>query len=225
MSPACLAWAKKVATPGSRGGAPIPRYLTLMAPAGEDARIWMGRFDEKFTKVEAWVRVTADGPQCWQSQAWIEPVKSTGAPMKQSLPQDEHWTDPLVGAGGLPLAGRGAAPRSGSSPNDTAPAAASARVAKGPGAVFALRNAHFKTPVAALDAKGRELMAFNCAPRGRGLFGRFYDLVCDGGSFLARDAGPWVGLQVARSGAFTIEVTLTPAESPPKTRGVVLAYG
>lgn len=51
-----------------------PRYLTLIAPAGNDAAIWMGRFDEKFTKVEAWVRVTAEkGPQCWQSHAWIEP--------------------------------------------------------------------------------------------------------------------------------------------------------
>jgi len=95
---------------------------------------------------------------------------------------------------------------------------------KVPGAAFALRNAYFKTPLTAFDAKGRELMAFECAPRGRGLFGRFHDLVCDGGSFLARNAGPWVGLQVAKSGAFTIEVTLAPAEAPPKTRGVVLAY-
>lgn len=51
-----------------------PRYLTLIAPAGKDARIWMGRFDENFTKIEAWVPVSAEkGPQCWQSQAWIEP--------------------------------------------------------------------------------------------------------------------------------------------------------
>jgi hypothetical protein len=52
-----------------------PRYLTLVAPAGADARIWIGRFDEKFTKIEAWVRVVADGPQCWKSHAWIEPEK------------------------------------------------------------------------------------------------------------------------------------------------------
>ena len=94
-----------------------------------------------------------------------------------------------------------------------------------PDAAFALCNANFKTPVAAFDAKGRDLMAFNCAPRGRALYGRFYDLVCDGGSFLAKDAGPWIGLQVAKGGGFTIEATLTPAEAPPKTRGVVLAYG
>jgi hypothetical protein len=51
-----------------------PRYLTLVAPAGKDADIWMGRFDEKFTKVEAWVKVSGDmGPQCWQSHAWIDP--------------------------------------------------------------------------------------------------------------------------------------------------------
>jgi hypothetical protein len=50
-----------------------PRYLTLVAPAGKDAGIWLGRFDPTFTKVEAWVRVTSPGPQCWQSQAWVEP--------------------------------------------------------------------------------------------------------------------------------------------------------
>ncbi|MCX6874593.1 MAG: hypothetical protein NTW21_12425 [Verrucomicrobia bacterium] len=94
-----------------------------------------------------------------------------------------------------------------------------------PGAAFALRNAKVTTPVLAFDAKGRELMAFNCAPRGRGLLGRFHELVCDGGSFHAREAGPWIGLQVAKSGAFTLEATLTPAAVPPKSLGVVLAYG
>lgn len=50
-----------------------PRYITLVAPAGGDAKIWMGRFDEAYTKIEAWVQVSEDGgPQCWQSQAWIE---------------------------------------------------------------------------------------------------------------------------------------------------------
>lgn len=50
-----------------------PRYLTLVAPAGTDAAIWIGRFDEKFTAVEGWVRVSADGPQCWKSHSWVEP--------------------------------------------------------------------------------------------------------------------------------------------------------
>ena len=53
-----------------------PRYLTLIAPAGADAQIWMGRFDENITKIETWVRVSPEkGPQCWQSQAWVEPKK------------------------------------------------------------------------------------------------------------------------------------------------------
>lgn len=56
-----------------------PRYLTLVAPAGPNAQIWLGRFDEKATKIEAWARVSAEqGPQCWQSQAWIEPGRSAG---------------------------------------------------------------------------------------------------------------------------------------------------
>ena len=94
-----------------------------------------------------------------------------------------------------------------------------------PGAVFAFRDANFATPVVAYDAKGRSLMAFQCVPRGRGLYGRFYDLVCDGGSFQALEAGPWVGLQVAKSGAFTIEATITPAQVPSKAPGAIVAYG
>jgi len=39
----------------------------------------MGRLDEKATKIEEWARVSAEkGPQCWQSQAWIEPGTSLG---------------------------------------------------------------------------------------------------------------------------------------------------
>lgn len=96
---------------------------------------------------------------------------------------------------------------------------------KAAGAVFAFRDARATTPWVAFDAKGRELLAFECAPRGFALFGRFYDLVCDGGFFFARNVGPWIGIQVAKSREVTIEVTLTLAEKRPKTRGVVLAYG
>lgn len=95
---------------------------------------------------------------------------------------------------------------------------------KAAGAVFALRDGNPVTPVVAFDVKGRDLMAFNCAARGRGLLGRFHELCCDGGSFVARDAGTWIGTQVAKSGAFTLEATLTPAVVPPTAPGVVLAY-
>lgn len=53
-----------------------PRFITLVAPAGGDAQIHMGRLDEGATKFEAWARLSAEkGPQCWQSQAWIEPKR------------------------------------------------------------------------------------------------------------------------------------------------------
>ncbi len=96
---------------------------------------------------------------------------------------------------------------------------------KVPGAVFALRNGNATTPVVAFDTKGRDLMAFNLAMRGRALLGRFSELVCHGGSFHAADAGTWAGLQLAKSGGFTLEVTLTAAEAQPKAKGVVVAFG
>jgi hypothetical protein len=69
-----------------------PRFLTLVAPAGPNAQIWMGRFDENVTKIEEWARVSAEkGPQCWQSHAWVEPGTGTrtaatgsrGVPLKK----------------------------------------------------------------------------------------------------------------------------------------------
>lgn len=53
-----------------------PRYMTLMGPDSNEARIWVGRFDAEFTKVEKWVAVSeVGGPKCWQSQIWVEPDK------------------------------------------------------------------------------------------------------------------------------------------------------
>ena len=50
--------------------------MTCMAPDGPNAQIWLGLFDEEFTKIEKWVRVSAPGePKCWQSQAWVEPKR------------------------------------------------------------------------------------------------------------------------------------------------------
>lgn len=92
------------------------------------------------------------------------------------------------------------------------------------GAVFALRNTHFSTPKIARDAKGRELMAFECAPRGPAHVGRDFDLLCDGGSFLMKDAGHWIGSQVSKAGSFTLELMMRPRKATPSERGVVLAF-
>ncbi len=50
-----------------------PRYMSLMGPSGNDARIWVGRFDEDFNGIEEWVAVSEEGgPKCWQSHVWVE---------------------------------------------------------------------------------------------------------------------------------------------------------
>ena len=53
-----------------------PLYMTLMGPDSNQARIWVGRFDEAHTKIEKWVPVSEEGgPKCWQSQVWVEQKK------------------------------------------------------------------------------------------------------------------------------------------------------
>ena len=92
-------------------------------------------------------------------------------------------------------------------------------------AVFAQRDANNLSPVVAFDTRGRSLMAFNVAMRGRAIPGRFHELICDGGSFHALEAGAWVGAKVAESGEFTLEVTITPAMAEPEAPGVIFAFG
>jgi hypothetical protein len=49
------------------------RYITLMAPDSPQARAWFGRFDKDFTKIEAWVGVSAEnGPKALHSHSWVE---------------------------------------------------------------------------------------------------------------------------------------------------------
>lgn len=61
-----------------------PRFISLVAPAGPEAQIHLGRLDEGATKFEAWVRISeAKGPQCWQSQVWIDPQRASATPPKR----------------------------------------------------------------------------------------------------------------------------------------------
>ena len=168
-----------------------PRYLTLMGPDGDDARIWIGRFDQDFTRIEEWVRVVDEGPKCWQSHAWIE--------------QDD--TAP---------AGAGASADIGAAVDSAWPAVG--------GAVFALRDGSVTSPVVAFDDRGRAAMGFSLGNRGRSLIGRYHELVCAGGSFLTPGVGAWIGREVAQSGVFTIEATLTPAPTPREETAVVMTY-
>lgn len=93
------------------------------------------------------------------------------------------------------------------------------------GAVFALRTARITDPVVAFDAKGRELLGFNCLARGRALPGRSFELVCGGGSFVAREAGAWIGAKAGSAEGFSLELTLSPASAAPEEPGTVVAYG
>jgi hypothetical protein len=54
-----------------------PRVITLMGPDSQEARIWLGRFDKDFTKIEAWVQVNHEGSKSWKSHAWIDSKPST----------------------------------------------------------------------------------------------------------------------------------------------------
>jgi hypothetical protein len=171
-----------------------PRYLTLMGPDSNEARIWMGRFNEDYTEVEAWVQVNSDGPKAWKSHAWVE-------------------QDPVPGAG-----------RPGTDRTPTTPAVPPPEWPAVAGAVFSLRDTNIGAPRVAFDDRGRDLMAFSFVERGRAIYGRNHELVCDGGSFIAQDAGAWIAKQVAEAGAFTIEAVVTPTEVTPTTKGVLMTF-
>ena len=94
-----------------------------------------------------------------------------------------------------------------------------------PGAVLAVRTTKTTDPVIAFDAKGRELFGFSFAARGRALPGSAFEMVCDGGSFLARDAGKWIGTKLATAPDFAVEATIVPSLGRPEAPATVLSYG
>jgi hypothetical protein len=49
-----------------------PRVITLMGPDSPESRIWIGRFDKDFTRIESWVQVNDEGSKCWKSHAWVD---------------------------------------------------------------------------------------------------------------------------------------------------------
>lgn len=56
-----------------------PSFISLVAPAGPDAQIHLGRLNSAATKFDKWARISEEkGPQCWQSHVWIEGGRSFG---------------------------------------------------------------------------------------------------------------------------------------------------
>jgi hypothetical protein len=55
--------------------------------------------------------------------------------------------------------------------------------------------------------------------RGRAIYGRDYEWLCDGGSFVASQGNAWLGAQVDKAGAFSLELTLSPRAGTNGTNG------
>lgn len=174
-----------------------PRFFTLKGPEEGKPNIWMGRFDEKFTKVEAWVKVSSDDSSV-RSHAWVEPGKATSNADTSATPD---------------------------APAAAPPPLSSARWAPAEGAAFAIRNANIGSKAIAYDANGRELLALDLRQRGRALHGRHFEWLCDGGSFLAAQGGEWLGAQVRKAGAFSIEATLDPRSLGGAGPAVAWSFG
>ena len=53
-----------------------PRFFSVRAPEEPNGQIYIGRFDEGFTKVEAWLQITDNKVDNGYSRVWIEPAPS-----------------------------------------------------------------------------------------------------------------------------------------------------
>ena len=104
----------------------------------------------------------------------------------------------------------------GEAPADWAPAA---------GAVFAARDAHFASPFAALKEDGKKESLLFISERGRAIFGRDHEWLCDGGSFVTRSGCAWLASQVDKAGMFSLELTLAPRTKANQGRTVAWSFG
>lgn len=93
------------------------------------------------------------------------------------------------------------------------------------GTVFAARDAHFASPVAVWKEDGRKDSMLEMRERGRAIYGRDFEWLCDGGSFVASQGNSWLGAQVDKAGAFSLELTMAPMDGIKGPRAVAWSFG
>jgi hypothetical protein len=101
-------------------------------------------------------------------------------------------------------------------PADWAPAA---------GAAFAARDAHFASPVAVWKEDGKQESMLSFGERGRAIYGRHHEWLCDGGSFVTKSGCAWLASQVDKAGTFSLELTLAPRTKANQGRTVAWSFG
>ena len=178
-----------------------PRYITLVAP-GRQRRPDLDRALRRGLHQDRGVGAgDAEGPQCWQSQhGWSRgEARSPAMKPRCGTGPGRAWT----GARWAAAAGGAQAPEW--------PAA--------PGAVFALRNANIATPVVAFDDQGPGLMAFNLGRGGGPSSAASTNWSATAAPSTPRTPAHGSAIRWPKSGAFTLEATLTPAEVSPQTPG------
>ncbi len=162
------------------------RFFSLQsADLGPDADISLGEFDESFTSVKSWVRITDTSEYDAESLAWIEPEKG-------EMPKQ----------GGVVIGNP-----------DVAGALVSADdwLTSREGLIFLWRNGErLKFPAMALDRNGEQITAYAPIVRGSALYGPNYEMMLRGGSFVAHGVGESLSAAVTRAGMVTFEAYVRP---------------
>lgn len=182
-----------------------PRFFTVKAPERGLSDIWLGRFDEKFTKVDRWVRITGQGQTDNLSHAWIEPREGDErqlTPPTEPIVTQVHRAEPEAKKASV-----ASDPKPERKPAaEQAPAAVHEWPPGDPSVVLAWLNN--STPGIAVDAQRRSAPAVDWKWHGLVRLGAHEQLRPAGGRFDTEGGMVQLTERVARDQAFTVSVTL-----------------
>ncbi len=174
-----------------------PRYLTVTGPQRSlETELYLGRFDEAYTHVEAWVRLTHNHQPDFYGDAWVEPRASDSLPEGPSLTR----------AGERRAAG----------------AAANGPSVSEKGLIFQWVSSRSKNEVQLEGSDSKETCAGEL--RGGGAFGRHFDLDLREGWFEVTSSTDAWHERLTQTGEMTLAAVITPSALNQEGPARIISY-
>lgn len=181
-------WSNHVRVMAMTGPYTVGKKKNKIGGGGKEVEIFLGRFNDEFTAIEKWARISHNKQGDFFPDAWVEGGEkvSAAAIMKRA---EQKMLRRITG---------GPAKKYDSWPGNHE------------ALVFLWENLSKTNTIT--QTNGKDARICSTALRGLARFGRHHDMLTAGGAMLARDVDKRLLAACKKTNQLTIEVTLTPAD-------------
>ena len=181
-------WSNHVGVMAMTGPYMVGKKKNKIRGGGKEVEIYLGRFNDEFTTIEKWVRISHNKRGDFFPDAWVEGGEkvSAAAIMKRA---EQKMLRQITGGPAKKY--------------DTWPGNHEALI-------FLWEN--LSKTNAITQTGGKDAQTCSTVLRGLARFGRYHDVLPAGGAMLARDIDKRLLAACRKTNQLTIEVTLTPAD-------------